>query len=77
MNARPLYLIAKEIKSDWAKVNNAAKPYLDAMSSLESVNDNYGWDSGKSVVIYFLCNANTWKGETAKRIKSELKLMTK
>jgi len=31
MNARPLYVIAKEIKKDWIKPNYAAKPYLDAM----------------------------------------------
>ena len=77
MNARPLYQIAKEIKQDWVKPNYAAKPYLDAMQSLESINDNYGWDSAKTVVLYFLSNANTWKGETAKRIKAELKSLTK
>jgi hypothetical protein len=49
-----------------------AKPYLDAMYSLNSVNDNYGMDSGKSIVLYFLSNATTWKGEIAKAIKKEL-----
>lgn len=77
MNARPLYVIANEIKKDWVKPNYAAKPYLEAMECLNSINDKYGWDSGKSVVLYFLCNANTWKGETAKRIKAELKSLTK
>lgn len=77
MSARPLYVIANDIKKDWVKPNYAAKPYLDAMGSLTSVNDTYGWDSGKSIVIYFLCNANTWKGENAKRIKAELKSLTK
>lgn len=76
--ARPLYEIAKEIKKDWgAKVYFGAKPYLDAMSTLDSINDNYGWDSGKSIVRYFLGNASTWRGETAKRIKAELKAMVK
>jgi hypothetical protein len=77
MNARPLYVIANEIKKDWVKPNYGAKPYLEAMECLNSINDKYGWDSGKSVVLYFLCNANTWKGETAKRIKAELKSLTK
>ena len=77
MNVRPLYQIASEIKKDWVKPNYAAKPYLEAMESLTSVTDKYGWDSGKSIVIYFLCNANTWKGETAKRIKAELKTLSK
>lgn len=73
---RPLHEIAADIRKDWgAKVNFAAKPYLDAMASLNSIEDNYGWDSGKSIVLYFLGNASSWRGETAKAIKKELKSM--
>ena len=73
---RTLHEIAADIRKDWgAKVNFAAKPYLDAMASLTSINDNYGWDSGKSIVLYFLGNASSWRGETAKAIKKELKSM--
>ena len=76
--ARPIYEIAREIRKDWgAKVSAYAKPYLDAMLCLDSINDNYYFDSAKSVVLYFLSNAGTWRGETAKRIKSELKEMCK
>jgi hypothetical protein len=75
--ARPLSQIASEISRDWRPVNYAAKPYLDAMYSLDSVKDNYGMDSGYSIVAYFLSNATTWRGETAKRIKTELKAMLK
>ena len=75
--ARPLYEIANEIRKDWKKPYFGAKPYLDAMACLNSINDNYGWDSAKSIVLYFLGNASTWRGETAKRIKAELKAMTK
>jgi hypothetical protein len=74
---RPLYEIANEIRKDWKKINYAAVPYLDAMSTLDSVNDNYIMDSGKSIVAYFLSNASTWRGETAKRVKLELKAMIK
>lgn len=74
---RPLYEIASEIRKDWKKVNFAAVPYLSAMRGLDSVNDSYGFDSGKSVVLYFLANAGSWRGETAKRIKAELKVMVK
>lgn len=75
---RPIYEIAREIRKDWgSKVNFAAKPYLDAMMNLESINDNYYFDSAKSVVLYFLSNASTWRGETAKRIKAELREMCK
>lgn len=77
MENRSLSTIAREIRADWTKVNYAAKPYLDAMASLDSVRDSYGYDSGKSVVLYFLSNAATWRGDKAKAIKAELKAMVK
>ena len=77
MNHRPLYQIARDIRKDWKNVNYAAKPYLDALGSLDQVTDNYYLDSGKSMVLYFLANAGTWRGETAKAIKAELKSITK
>ena len=73
---RPLYEIANDIRKDWgSKIYFGAKPYLDAMACLDSINDNYGWDSAASIVRYFLGNASTWRGETAKKIKKELKAM--
>ena len=74
---RALHEIAREIRKDWTKVNYAAKPYLDAMASLDSIKDKYHYDSGKSVVLYFLSNASGWRGENAKRIKAELRSMVK
>jgi hypothetical protein len=75
---RPLGVIASEIRSAWGpKVNFAAKPYLDAMQSLNKMSDNYYQDSAKSIVLYFLANARTWRGPDAKRIKAELKRMAK
>ena len=71
--SRPLNVIAKEIRAEWPKVNYAAEPYLDAMSTLASVDQNYYQDSGKSIVRYFLANAGSWRGEAARRIKLELK----
>ena len=72
---RPLHEIARDIRNDWKKPYFGAKPYLDAMATLDSVEDNYGWDSAKSIVLYFLSNASTWRGDTAKAIKKELKAM--
>ena len=72
---RPVYEIAREIKADWKKVNYAAVPYLNAMESLDSINDNYMYDSGKSVVRYFLGNAGSWRGQKAREIKAELRKM--
>lgn len=72
---RSIYTIAHEIRSDWKKVSPYAEPYLDAMGSLNSINDAYFYDSGRSVVAYFLANAAGWRGDVAKRIKAELKGM--
>ena len=72
---RPISTIAREIKSDWNKVYFGAVPYLDAMQSLNSIDDNYMYDTGKSVVRYFLANAGTWRGDKAREIKAELKAM--
>ena len=77
MTHRTLSSIASEVRKDWKNVNYAAKPYLDAMAQMDSVSQNYGWDSGKSIVLYFLSNASSWKGEKAKEIKAELKAMCK
>lgn len=73
-----LSAIANVIRRDWgAKVNFAAKPYLSAMASLESVRDSYGYDNGKSIVLYFLSNASAWRGDVAKAVKAELKARVK
>jgi len=74
---RPLYEIAAEIRKDWKKVYFGAVPYLDAMQTLNNITDNYYQDSGNSIVLYFLCNASTWRGDTARRVKAELKAMSK
>ena len=73
---RKVYEIAQDIRRDWgSKVNFAAKPYLAAMLSLESKKDMYGADSGDSIILYFLSNASAYRGETAKRLKAELKAL--
>ncbi len=71
--ARPLYEIAYDIRQNWTKVNYAAEPYLEAMQHLNDINDDYFVDSAKSIVRYFLANANSFRGEHARRIKAELK----
>lgn len=75
---RPLHVIAREIARDWgAKTYFGAVPYVEAMASLDKISDAYGMDDAKSIVVYFLANAGTWRGDTAKRVKAELKAMTK
>jgi len=73
VNARPLYQIARDITKAWPKVNYAAKPYLDAMRDLSSINDRYGYDDARSIVLYFLSNAASFRGDSAKTLKLELK----
>lgn len=73
---RPLNIIAEEIIDDWRpKPNPAANPYIRAMLKLDSLDGFYGYDNATSIVLYFLANAGTWRGETARRIKAELNKM--
>lgn len=76
-NARPLHEIAREIRADWKNLSPYAKPYVDAMADLNSINDKYFLDSAKDIVNRFLCNASGWRGEVAKRVKLELKGLVK
>jgi len=65
--------LARVIRGNWSPVNFAARPYLAAMSGMDSVKDSYGAESGASIILYFLNNAGTWKGRAAKAVKDELK----
>lgn len=65
--------LARIIASDWKKPYFGALPYLTAMRPLDSISDEYGFDDGRSIVRYFLANAQTWRGPVAKAVKAELK----
>lgn len=79
--ARKLSEIAKEIIFEVEKQTNKtfglamphARPYINAMLELEKVTDKYYADDGESIVIYALSNLSTWRGESARRLKAELK----
>lgn len=73
LSPRPIHVIAREISNNWPKPYFGAVPYLRAMRSLDKITDTYGADSGESVVLYFLSNAATWRGEKARELKAELK----
>ena len=75
--ARKIHEMASEILQDWKKPYFGAVPYIEAMLQLNTIHDDYYLDTAESVVIYFLANAQTWRGETARRIKAELKEMLK
>ena len=74
---RPLYTIAQEIREDWTSVYFGAVPYLDALLRLDQITDRYYEDDAEDIVLYFLSNATTWRGETARRVKAELKAILK
>lgn len=76
---RPLSEIAKEITKDWIESSNKiptyALPYLNSMRYLNSIDEMFIHDSGRSIVTYFLANAGSWRGEKAREIKKELNKM--
>jgi hypothetical protein len=78
---RPIYDIAEDIFCDWSQIGKGvspyAEPYLDALRTIESIDDKYIFDTADSVVRYFLANAATYRGEKAKQLKSELKSLLK
>lgn len=74
---RPLSVIARDIRTHWPNMSVHARPYANAMMSLNSIKDDFYSDSAQSVVLYFLSNAATWRGAEAKRIKAELKKMVR
>lgn len=73
MADRSLSEIARVIRADWKAVNFSAEPYLSAMEQMAPGTANYGQDSARSIVLYFLSNAGTWRGPVAREIKAELK----
>lgn len=74
---RPLSEIARDIRRNWTKPYFGAVPYLDALGTLNSITDTYYADDAEDVVRYFLANAGTWRGETARAIKAELNSILK
>ena len=75
--ARPIHAIALEINIRWPKPYYGAVPYLTAMYALTTIEDDYGLDSARSIINYFLANANTFRGEDARRLKAELNALLK
>jgi hypothetical protein len=73
---RPIHTIASEILQDWKRPYFGAVPYLAAMQSLDTIDDAYGYDDARSIILYFMANATTWRGAKAREIKAELKALT-
>lgn len=76
--ARLIKDIAYDITKDWGKkVSYSAKPYLNAMWRLNTIEDKDFLDGAEDIIRRFLANASTYRGETAKRLKNELKSLLK
>ena len=47
---RLIRTIAAEIQKTWSKVSPYAEPYLEAMLTLDTIEDNYFFDDGKHMI---------------------------
>lgn len=76
----PLNKIAAEILTLWrdnppsVNVRRFAMPYVRAMLDLESCKDMYGLEYGDMIVVYAVSNMANWRGDDARRIKTDLNL---
>jgi hypothetical protein len=89
-NKRTFSEIAQEVMNLWkAKYGKYSRnlpwslqcaiPYLQAMLECDTTDKDaqYYAETVESVVVYFLANITSWRGDDAKRIKAELKSMLK
>jgi len=80
MPLRPLHRIAADILQEWGPLAHSSQspyirdciPYVEAMHELTKISDMYGLDDAEDVVLRFLTNAASWRGEKARKIKNEL-----
>lgn len=70
---RPICKVAEDITKAWDKPYFGAEPYLKAMRYVSSPEDRFGHDNGRSLVVYFLANAASFRGNDARKLKAELK----
>ena len=74
---RALSEIAKEIRADWRVINNAAaREALECMDRMGQITERFVADpNGYPAVGTFLAHSVGWRGETARRVKKELRTM--
>ena len=82
---RSLADVARDIIADWSTDGTAsgvwfgAVPYVRAMIYLDTMPDDgslafsFGDDRADDVVLRFLSNSATWRGPTARAVKTELR----
>jgi len=65
-------MIRRDLAEQGKEMYFGAVPYIDAMSTMDSIDDRFGEDSGQSIVAYALGNLQTYRGPKARAIKAEL-----
>lgn len=74
---RTIKAIVADISSEWGEkvhtVGYAAKPYLDALSNVETTGETYGAENGEHLLRYLLSNLTQFKGQRARELKEELR----
>lgn len=73
MRTKTIRELMQIVKSDWQRPYFGAVPYIEALLQCETMDSRYLFETARDLVPYFLCNANTWRGEIAKEVKAELK----
>ena len=77
MAKRPIYQIAKDIKDAWKNPSPYALAYLNPMLTLNSIDDNYFSEDAERIILCFLEEAKTFRGEKARELKKELRDLLK
>jgi hypothetical protein len=74
---RTLREVVSEIEADWLVINNqAARQALNYMKTMGAIKAPFVADpNGYAVVGSFLAHAIGWKGQVARRVKRELRMM--
>ena len=75
MTDKTLAELAAIIRADWKRVHYAAAPYLQALATMHTIDDEagFGYDGPGQMVAYFLSNAGAWRGPVAREVKAELR----
>jgi hypothetical protein len=62
---------------DWVRLSEYAEGYVDNMAEVRNLSGRSYAETGADAVRGFLNNAQHWQGETARRVKAELRAMLK
>ncbi len=59
---RPIWQIAKEIPADAFATSHSAYPFMIAMLSCTHVDDQYGCETARDVILYFFVECSYLEG---------------